>query len=128
MDKSSDAIVAVVCGGTSAEAEVSRRSARNVADALRDSFPQTLIIELDGDIFDQLALNRVDVVFPVLHGPPGEDGTFQGFLETIGIPYVGSGVAASARAIRRALPLAREGTAPPSARRTAAGPIGNRGC
>ena len=99
MDQSSDAIVAVVCGGTSAEAEVSRRSARGVADALRASFPQTLILELDGDIFDQLALNRVDVVFPVLHGPPGEDGTFQGFLETIGIPYVGSGVAASARAM-----------------------------
>ncbi len=99
MDISSDAIVAVVCGGTSAEAEVSRRSARGVTEALRDSFPQTLILELDGDIFDQLALNRVDVVFPVLHGPPGEDGTFQGFLETIGIPYVGSGVAASARAM-----------------------------
>jgi D-alanine-D-alanine ligase len=99
MDNSADAIVAVVCGGTSAEAEVSRRSARGVADALRNSFPQTLILELDGDIFDQLALNRVDVVFPVLHGPPGEDGTFQGFLETIGIPYVGSGVAASARAM-----------------------------
>ena len=99
MEKPSDAIVAVVCGGTSAEAEVSRRSARGVADALRDSFPQTLILELDSEIFDQLALNRVDVVFPVLHGPPGEDGTFQGFLETIGIPYVGSGVAASARAM-----------------------------
>jgi D-alanine-D-alanine ligase len=99
MDNISDAIVAVVCGGTSAEAEVSRRSARSVADALRETFPHTLILELDDDIFDQLALNRVDVVFPVLHGPPGEDGTFQGFLETIGMPYVGSGVAASARAM-----------------------------
>lgn len=99
MENSSDAIVAVVCGGSSAEAEVSRRSARGVADAVRESFPQTLILELDADIFDQLALNRVDVVFPVLHGPPGEDGSFQGFLETIGIPYVGSGVAASARAM-----------------------------
>jgi D-alanine-D-alanine ligase len=99
MEYRSDAIVAVVCGGTSAEAEVSRRSARGVAEALRGSFPRSLVLELDGDIFDQLALNRVDVVFPVLHGPPGEDGTFQGFLETIGIPYVGSGVAASARAM-----------------------------
>jgi D-alanine-D-alanine ligase len=99
MNPSSDTIVAVVCGGPSAEAEVSRSSARAVAGALRSTFPQTLVLEFDSEIFDQLALCRVDVVFPVLHGPPGEDGTFQGFLETIGIPYVGSGVAASARAM-----------------------------
>ena len=99
MEKNTDVIVAVVCGGPSAEAEVSRASARGVAGALRERFPHTLVLELDNEIFDRLALNRVDVVFPVLHGPPGEDGTFQGFLETIGIPYVGSGVAASARAM-----------------------------
>lgn len=99
MNKTTDPIVAIVCGGSSAEAEVSRASARGVASALRRNFSRTLVLELDDDIFDQLALNRVDVVFPVLHGPPGEDGSFQGFLDIIGIPYVGSGVAASARAM-----------------------------
>src|ERR1022692_2793184 len=44
-------------------------------------------------------LAYVDVVFPVMHGPFGEDGVFQGFLETLGVPYVGCGVAASATAM-----------------------------
>jgi D-alanine-D-alanine ligase len=51
---------------------------------------------LDQTIGEQLSTRGVDVVFPVLHGPPGEDGTFQGFLEICGMPYVGSGVHASA--------------------------------
>jgi D-alanine-D-alanine ligase len=48
-------------------------------------------------------LSRVDVVFPVLHGPYGEDGTLQGLLELAGIPYVGSGVLASAAAMDKAV-------------------------
>ena len=48
-------------------------------------------------------LGRLDVVFPVLHGPYGEDGTVQGFLEMTGIPYVGAGVVASAVAMDKAL-------------------------
>jgi D-alanine-D-alanine ligase len=48
---------------------------------------------LEADLAD------VDVVFPVLHGPWGEDGTVQGLLETLGVPYVGSGVLASARSM-----------------------------
>jgi len=56
-------------------------------------------VELDESIGKSLTENRVDVVFPVLHGVPGEDGTFQGLLDVLGIPYVGSGVLASAYAI-----------------------------
>ena len=48
-------------------------------------------------------LSRVDVVFPVLHGPYGEDGTLQGLLELAGVPYVGSGVLASAAAMDKAV-------------------------
>jgi len=95
--------VAVVCGGSSAEAEVSRVSARGVADALRTAGFQVDVVELDPHIDKAISAASPDVVFPVLHGPPGEDGTFQGFLETLSIPYVGSGVRASACAMDKAL-------------------------
>ena len=88
--------VAVVCGGPSAEAEVSRTSGRCVAEALQATYANVSLIELDEFIAGAQGDARADVVFPALHGPPGEDGTFQGFLEMIGVPYVGCGVQASA--------------------------------
>jgi D-alanine-D-alanine ligase len=91
--------VAVVCGGPSAEAAVSRISGRGVADALRLTYSNVVLLELNAEIGDALRTNETDVVFPVLHGPPGEDGTFQGFLETLGMPYVGSDVHGSACAM-----------------------------
>jgi len=118
MARSENAVVAVVCGGTSAEAGVSRVSGRGVADALAATYRHVVTLEFDNAIADALREARPDVVFPVLHGPPGEDGTFQGFLETLGLPYVGSGVQASAFAMNKAvakalfaragLPLARD--------------------
>ena len=95
--------IAVVCGGPSAEAEVSRVSGRGVAKALTATFPNVLLLELDGQIANSLKEQRIDVVFPALHGPPGEDGTFQGFLEIINIPYVGSGVRASMAAMDKTI-------------------------
>ena len=91
--------IAVVCGGPAAEAEVSRVSGRGVANALLATYEHVSVLELDEAIIDYLKEAQVDVIFPVLHGPPGEDGTFQGFLEIVGIPYVGSGVLASACAM-----------------------------
>ncbi len=91
--------IVVVAGGPSAEADVSRRSGRAVADALRLQFSNVILAELDADIATTLAHARADVVFPALHGSYGEDGRFQGFLDVLGIPYVGSGVAASACAM-----------------------------
>lgn len=91
--------IAVVCGGRSAEAEVSRVSARGVFEALRRSYDDVRLLEFDEAIGLALREAAAEVVFPVLHGPPGEDGTFQGFLEILGMPYVGSGVAASACAM-----------------------------
>lgn len=93
--------VAVICGGSSAEAAVSRSSAAQVAQALRASFGAVQLIELDAQILPQLLAFEPDVVFPVMHGPVGEDGTLQGFLEILGLPYVGCGVAASACAMNK---------------------------
>lgn len=93
--------VAVVCGGRSAEAEVSRSSGRQVADALARRLEHVVVVEHDARLARRLEEAHAEVVFPVMHGPPGEDGTLQGFLETVGLPYVGSGVLASACAMHK---------------------------
>ena len=91
--------IAVLHGGTSAEAEVSRVSARGVIKALRVNYTQVFDISLDTDFAAQLRACQPDVVFPVVHGSPGEDGTLQGFLEMLRYPYVGSAVHSSAIAM-----------------------------
>ncbi len=93
--------VAVLAGGPSAEHEVSRQSARAVFDALpKERYdPVLVVIDQDGGWSTELRRGVVDVVFPVLHGPFGEDGVVQGHLETLGLPYVGCGVRASAVAM-----------------------------
>ncbi len=91
--------IAVVCGGSSAEVEVSRVSAAGVTEALAINYPHVSQLELCAELAGSLAAFGTDVVFPVLHGPPGEDGTFQGFLEILGYPYVGSDVHGSAVAM-----------------------------
>jgi D-alanine-D-alanine ligase len=95
--------VAVLMGGPSAEAEVSRASAREVAAALQQRGHDAQLLELDDNTANTLAQLQPDVVFPALHGPPGEDGTVQGFLEILGYPYVGSDVHGSAVAMDKAL-------------------------
>ena len=94
-----DLKIAVINGGDSAEAEVSRSSARSVIAALKENFSLVSSIELDANIASTLSTFSPDVVFPFLHGPPGEDGTLQGFLEILGYPYVGSDVHSSALAM-----------------------------
>ena len=103
MNPSHETSVAVVCGGPSAEADVSRSSGKCVAEALRKTYSKVVLLELGRNIHSALEKHDVDVVFPALHGPPGEDGTFQGFLETSGYPYVGSGVRASAFAMDKSV-------------------------
>lgn len=110
--------VAVIGGGPGAEREVSLSSANGIASALRATWPDATVLDLDAELPSTLLRERYDVVFPALHGAIGEDGTIQGFLEILGIPYVGSGVLASAcglnkivaKQIFRAfnLPVARE--------------------
>ncbi|MGB2953504.1 MAG: D-alanine--D-alanine ligase family protein [Gaiellaceae bacterium] len=123
--------VAVLMGGRSSEHEVSLASARSVLDALDPDQFEAVTVEIardgrwqlgagerrklrdgDGSVVETLpvptdrvpaTLADVDVVFPVLHGPFGEDGTVQGLLELAGVPYVGAGVVASALAMDKDL-------------------------
>ena len=116
--------VAVLMGGRSSEHDISLASARSVLDALSDRH-DTLVVEIDrtgrwalpgassprelagkkqpvetlpvpAEAAVPVVLRDADVVFPVLHGPFGEDGTVQGLLELANLPYVGAGVLASA--------------------------------
>jgi D-alanine-D-alanine ligase len=113
--------VAVLLGGRSSEHEISLASARSVLEALDPERYETVTVEIgrdgrwelgtgseDGSVAETLpvptskvpaTLGEVDVVFPVLHGPFGEDGTVQGLLELAGVPYVGAGVLGSALAM-----------------------------
>ena len=89
--------VAVLYGGKSAEHEVSLLSAKNILAAIDKGkyHVAKIFIPKSGKI-NFAALTKFDVVFPVLHGPFGEDGTIQGFLKLAGIPFVGAGVLGSA--------------------------------
>lgn len=93
--------IGIVCGGPSPEADVSRLSAGRTAPALEKHYGNVLLLELDEHLPANLNKHRVDVVFPVAHGPLGEDGSLQGLLDIMGIPYVGSGVLASACALNK---------------------------
>ncbi len=99
--------VAVLGGGRSSEHEVSLASAASVARGLRTAGHEVVQIEIGRDgvwrqdgrelrLAPGAGLQRSDAVFPVLHGPFGEDGTVQGLLECLDVPYVGAGVLASA--------------------------------
>ena len=113
--------VAVLLGGRSSEHDISLASARSVLEALDPERYETVTVEIGrdgrwelgsgsdgGSVAETLpvptekvpaTLGEVDVVFPVLHGPFGEDGTVQGLLELAGVPYVGAGVLGSALAM-----------------------------
>ena len=110
--------IAVILGGRSSENPISVASATSVITALELSGNEVVSVQIDRQGGWQLGSGRqqleagessrlparevtrtladVDVVFPVLHGPFGEDGTVQGLLELAGVPYVGAGVLASA--------------------------------
>jgi D-alanine-D-alanine ligase len=89
--------VAVLMGGRSAEREISLRSGRAVLDALQQRGVQALSLDAGGDDFvSQLGSGGFDRAFIALHGRGGEDGVVQGLLESLGIPYTGSGVLGSA--------------------------------
>src|SRR6202789_1119414 len=93
--------VAVLMGGWSAEREVSLRSGKACADALVRRDYRVTPIDVGRDIAATLTAIKPDVALNVLHGRPGEDGTLQGLLEILGIPYSHSGVMASAVAMQK---------------------------
>jgi D-alanine-D-alanine ligase len=93
--------VAVLMGGWSAEREVSLRSGKACADAAERAGFRVTRVDVDREIAATLRALKPDVALNVLHGRPGEDGTLQGLLEILGIPYSHSGVMASAVAMQK---------------------------
>lgn len=94
--KPSSFIVGVLMGGASAEREISLKTGKAVCVALQRRGYQAIPIEVDRDLPHRLRSKHVDVAFLALHGPGGEDGSVQGLLEVMGIPFTASGVSASA--------------------------------
>jgi len=88
--------VAVLFGGHSAEREISLMSGKAVLAALQRKGVDAFAIDVDKNLPQRLLAEQIDKVFIVLHGRGGEDGTLQGMLEVMGLPYTGSGVLASA--------------------------------
>jgi len=93
--------VAVLMGGWSAEREVSLRSGKACADALERTGYRVSRVDVNRDIAATLRALKPEAALNVLHGRPGEDGTLQGMLEVLGIPYSHSGVMASALAMQK---------------------------
>ena len=95
--------VALLCGGTSGEREVSLNSGKGAQEALLEAgFDVTMLDTANKSDLMVLLREHFDVAFLTLHGAGGEDGTIQGMLEILGIPYIGSDVAASSLAINKA--------------------------
>ena len=90
-------------GGWSAEREVSLTSGRGIAQACRALGHDVTEIDMGRDVAQRLAAASPDVVFNALHGTPGEDGTVQGLLDLLGLPYTHSGLTTSAIAIDKEL-------------------------
>ncbi|WP_344695289.1 D-alanine--D-alanine ligase [Sphingomonas rosea] len=99
-----DLHVVVLMGGWSSEREVSLMSGKGVAAALRErGWSNVTEVDMDRNIAQVLAGLRPDIVFNALHGHPGEDGTVQGMLDLMQIPYTHSGLSTSAIAIDKEL-------------------------
>ena len=88
--------IGVLMGGQSSEREVSLRTGAGVHRALCRRGYDAATIDVGPTLSRELQDQKIAVAFLALHGPGGEDGCIQGFLETLGIPYTGSGVQASA--------------------------------
>jgi D-alanine-D-alanine ligase len=95
--------VAVLMGGWSAERDVSLRSGKACADALDRCGYRVSRVDVGRDIATLLRTLKPDMALNVLHGRPGEDGTLQGILEIVGVPYTHSGVLSSALAMEKDL-------------------------
>ncbi len=104
LDILADKKIAVLMGGLSAEREVSLASGEAVLDALKDAGYKATAVVYDGPgLVQELYEIKPDLVFLALHGKFGEDGTVQGLLETMALPYTGAGVTGSAIAIDKAI-------------------------
>jgi len=93
--------IAVLCGGTSSEREISLKSGQCVYEALKDRGLRVTLIDTQDKFLDRLKNEAVDFVFIALHGKFGEDGTLQALLDKTGIPYAGSGPEACRQAMNK---------------------------
>jgi len=93
--------ICVLMGGRSGERDVSLRSGQRVFDSLKSQGFNVISMDLEDDLISSLKREKVDVVYNILHGQFGEDGTVQGLLEMAKIPYTGSKVLASALAMNK---------------------------
>lgn len=94
--------IAVLLGGSSSERDISLISGREVINNLDKNKYRVMVYDPKTDLNKLICdKNKIDVAFPILHGKGGEDGTIQGFLELLKIPYVGSGILASALAMNK---------------------------
>jgi D-alanine-D-alanine ligase len=99
----SDSTVGVLLGGLSREREISIKTGTAIADALSERGYRVERMDVSRNICSELKDKEIGVAFVALHGRWGEDGTIQGLLEILQIPYTGSGVAASAIAMDKIL-------------------------
>lgn len=97
-----DRKIGVLMGGTSAEREISLKSGDAILRALRLPGYDAVAVDVGADICEVLSREKIQMAFLALHGGLGEDGSIQGLLEVMGIPYTGSGVLASALAMDKA--------------------------
>ena len=88
--------IGVLMGGQSSERDVSLRTGAAVHRSLARRGYDAVAIDVGSTLFQDLRDQKIALAFLALHGPGGEDGAIQGFLETLGIPYTGSGIQASA--------------------------------
>lgn len=91
--------VGVIYGGNSSEREISLLTGAAIVQALKNQEVDTVAIDIKDQSLEAIKAANIDRAFVALHGPGGEDGTLQGALEYLGIPYTGSGVLASALAM-----------------------------
>ena len=95
--------IGVLMGGWSSEREISLLSGQRVLESLKNQGFQSVGIDITRSFSDQIKQAKIDLAFVILHGRPGEDGTIQGYLDLLGIPYTGSGVTASAICIDKVI-------------------------
>lgn len=108
--------VAILAGGLNHERDVSIHSGRRVAGALMEAGYQVKILDVDSNLLHRLDAIEPDVVWPLIHGSTGEDGSLQDLLELIGLPYVGTNAHGSRLGFQKPVAstiLARAGIAIP---------------
>src|SRR5437867_11161479 len=103
MNQFKDKIIGVLMGGLSKEREISLKSGNAILEALLLKGYDAVPIDVDRHVASLLHKKAVEVAFLALHGRYGEDGSIQGMLEILGIPYTGSSVLASSLALDKFL-------------------------